>query len=345
MRDGWANIALLAVLVVDLASGLAGLSHGDPELRWLLWLHAVGGYAILLLARWKGGIVARAWRRPRPMVTAVARRAFVLLAALVIATVLTGTIWTFVGRWVVAGYSLMTIHVALGGAIVPLIVWHVVTERRLFRVKSAVGRRAFLRLGAVTLGGAALWQSSALVSGLLALPGSIRRFTGSYEIGSLTGAFPTVIWLGDGVPAVKPADWRLVVEGAVARPLSLSYEDVLKLGGRSATVTIDCTGGWYSTQVWQGVALSHVLDLAALTADARSVTVESLTGYARRFSLTDARSFLLATHVADAPLDTAHGAPVRLVAPEYRGFDWVKWVTRVRVESGSELLQPPLPLQ
>jgi DMSO/TMAO reductase YedYZ molybdopterin-dependent catalytic subunit len=34
-----------------------------------------------------------------------------------------------------------------------------------------------------------------------------------------------------------------------------------------------------------------------------------------------------------------------LVAPEHRGYDWVKWVTRIRVVETSWFWQPPLPLQ
>jgi hypothetical protein len=39
----------------------------------------------------------------------------------------------------------------------------------------------------------------------------------------------------------------------------------------------------------------------------------------------------LATHVAGAPLALGNGAPVRLVAPDHRGLDWVKWVAEIRV--------------
>ena len=40
-----------------------------------------------------------------------------------------------------------------------------------------------------------------------------------------------------------------------------------------------------------------------------------------------------------------HGSPVRLVAPGKRGFQWVKWVDRVQLNTSPKWLQPPLPLQ
>jgi DMSO/TMAO reductase YedYZ molybdopterin-dependent catalytic subunit len=43
----------------------------------------------------------------------------------------------------------------------------------------------------------------------------------------------------------------------------------------------------------------------------------------------EARSALLATSVAGGPLPAANGAPCRLVVPDRRGLDWVKWVDEV----------------
>ena len=78
---------------------------------------------------------------------------------------------------------------------------------------------------------------------------------------------------------------------------------------------------------------------------ARSVTFGSVTGYYRRASLEESRNYLLATHVGDERISHGHGAPVRLVAPGRRGYEWVKWVNSVTVNDTSKWLQPPLPLQ
>jgi DMSO/TMAO reductase YedYZ molybdopterin-dependent catalytic subunit len=40
---------------------------------------------------------------------------------------------------------------------------------------------------------------------------------------------------------------------------------------------------------------------------------------------------LLATHVAGEPLPDDNGAPLRLVAPQRRGLDWIKWVDAIDV--------------
>jgi DMSO/TMAO reductase YedYZ molybdopterin-dependent catalytic subunit len=64
--------------------------------------------------------------------------------------------------------------------------------------------------------------------------------------------------------------------------------------------------------------------------------VISHTGYRWSFPIDDAREMLLATHVGDEPLTHAHGAPVRLVAPGRRGFEWVKWVDRIELHGGPD---------
>ena len=55
--------------------------------------------------------------------------------------------------------------------------------------------------------------------------------------------------------------------------------------------------------------------------------------------------YLLALAVAGRPLSDGHGFPVRLVAPDRRGVEWVKWIARIEVNETSHLWQPPLPLQ
>lgn len=59
--------------------------------------------------------------------------------------------------------------------------------------------------------------------------------------------------------------------------------------------------------------------------------VVSHTGYRWSFPLAQARGLLLATMVGDEQLSHDHGAPARLVAPGRRGFQWVKWVSRVEL--------------
>src|SRR5207247_10082883 len=88
------------------------------------------------------------------------------------------------------------------------------------------------------------------------------------------------------------------------------------------TATLDCTGGFYSTQEWAGVRLDRLLP------DVResSIRVVSSTGYDRRFRAGEAGSLLLATRFGGTPLNAGHGLPARLAAPDRRGLWWGKCV-------------------
>ncbi|MEE9324570.1 MAG: molybdopterin-dependent oxidoreductase, partial [Dehalococcoidia bacterium] len=77
----------------------------------------------------------------------------------------------------------------------------------------------------------------------------------------------------------------------------------------------------------------------------KSITFESVTGYYRRYSLAEAERSLLATHVGGEVITHSHGFPLRVVGPGKRGFDWVKWLTKIHVNETGKWLQPPLPLQ
>lgn len=83
--------------------------------------------------------------------------------------------------------------------------------------------------------------------------------------------------------------------------------------------------------------MHQLFDRARPSRDASHVRVISHTGYRYSFEMEDAHSMLLATRVAGEPISHGHGAPVRLVAPGHRGFQWVKWVVAVEVHSGPDL--------
>lgn len=232
-------------------------------------------------------------------------------------------------------FTAMEVHVGAALAAAPLAVWHVVA--RPIRLQPAdLSRRALIRAGATLAVAGAVYGTTELAARALVLPGAGRRFTGSYEAGSFDPvSMPVSSWMFDSIPAIDASSWELHVGGR-----AIAYDD-LSRGDDRVTATLDCTGGFYSTQVWTGVRLDRLLGGAA----GRSIRVVSATGYDRRFPIEEAPRLLLATRFGEQSLDAGHGFPARLVAPDRRGFWWVKWVVRVDVDDAPYWLQSPFPLQ
>jgi len=57
----------------------------------------------------------------------------------------------------------------------------------------------------------------------------------------------------------------------------------------------------------------------------------SVTGWRATLRASEIAGIVLAWTEGGAGLTPDHGAPVRLVAPDHRGLEWVKWVDRIEV--------------
>jgi DMSO/TMAO reductase YedYZ molybdopterin-dependent catalytic subunit len=328
----------LAVLVVALvASGVGTLFAGSPHDAWVFAVHDALGAAIALLLLVK-------LRRVLPRLARAARSdrrtaAGVAAACLAAAALGSGALWADGVTPSPAGYSLLSWHDALGAVLALAVAVHMLLRAKPLRGRDLAHRRQFLALAGVAAGSFVAWRTQRPVQALLGLRGARRRFTGSYEQGSFSGnAFPTTSWVADHPRSIDPASYRLRVDGLATRPLSLALADLSS--SEELVATLDCTGGFYSTQRWQGARLGSLLDLAGARSSARHVSVVSRTGYRWSFALDDARGLLLATHVGGEPLSHDHGAPVRLVVPWARGFQWVKWVERIELRAEPDYAAP-----
>ena len=329
-RGARTNLALLALLSIAFLTGWLAFAFATAPSRWSLAVHAVGGFAIVALLPWKSMIARRGLDRTRP-----GRWASILLGILVVVSLFAGALHS-TGLLVYWGpLTAMEVHVGAAIAAVPLVLWHVVARR--VRVRPTdLSRRNVLRAGALVTGAALAYVGTEMMIKTTRLPGAARRFTGSYEAASFQpDQMPVSSWILDAVPQIEQNDWRLEVGGR-----KWSYDEIYAFDDR-LTATLDCTGGFFSTQEWAGVRLDRLIG----TADGTSIRVVSVTGYDRRFPIERADSLWLATRFGGQRLDPGHGFPARLVVPEGRGFLWVKWVSKIAVEDLPHWWQPPFPLQ
>ena len=137
------------------------------------------------------------------------------------------------------------------------------------------------------------------------------------------------------------ADWRLVVDGLVTRPLSLSLDRIRRLPARAQITRHDCVEGWSAIGKWTGVPLRLLLRGARLRPQARYIVfhcADDFRGipYYESIDLIDAfhPQTILAWAMNDRPLEIGHGAPLRLRVERQLGYKHAKYVMRVEaVES------------
>jgi len=328
---------ILALLVLALAgTGLASLWAGAPRDAWLFALHGI-------LAGTLTVAVAIKLRRSVPRALAGRRRGRLVLGLVVslvaIAALTGGFAWVATGQllWVdvpgIGRWTVLTLHAWAGLVLVPLLAFHLLPRRWLLLRPGApivprarrrlLSRRSLLAGIALGTTGAAAWVAANVAE---ALRGGSRRFTGSRWLAAGGIPIPTT-FLGEGTPAIDTAGWRLHV-GAHAWTLA----DLRALGEETATAVLDCTSGWAIETSWTGVALSRVLAASGLgPLPSERIEVRSVTGWSTALAPADARRCLLAWAVAGRSLPAANGAPLRLVAPDRRGLEWVKWVAEIRV--------------
>ena len=322
---------VLAVLVLALAAtGLLSLRAGIPADGWVFVVHGLLGGALAAATVVKlrrslpRAIHARRWGR-------LALAMLVTLATT--AALVGGFAWVASGRLLTVGsWTVLTLHAWVGLALVPLVGLHLVPRRwRLLRpsasptpvTRMGFSRRSLLAGGGLALIGVVAFGIAASADRLL---GGVRRFTGSRWLPA-GGIPPPTTFFGEGPPAVDPATWRVAVTDVDGTMRRLSVPDLRSIGEVDVNAILDCTSGWAMESRWRGVPLPALISIPPY----RHLRVTSATGWSTVLTADEARRCLLATGVAGTDLPVANGAPCRLVVPDRRGVDWVKWVTAIEV--------------
>jgi DMSO/TMAO reductase YedYZ molybdopterin-dependent catalytic subunit len=129
------------------------------------------------------------------------------------------------------------------------------------------------------------------------------------------------------------ADWRLMVDGLVARPVSLSLAQLKSFSARSQITHQACEEGWSFIAEWSGVPLSYVLNLVGVQPQARYVVFFPFDESWDSLDMPDAwhPQTLLAYSMNGAELPAEHGAPLRLRVARQLGYKSVKYLSHILV--------------
>ena len=137
------------------------------------------------------------------------------------------------------------------------------------------------------------------------------------------------------------ANWRIIVDGLVARPLSIPIQKLRALPHRTQITRHDCVEGWSAIGKWHGVPLATILGATGLSTRAKYIVFHCADRFGARqyyesIDLIDAfhPQTILAWAMNDRLLPVPNGAPLRLRVERQLGYKQAKYIQRIEaVES------------
>ena len=142
-------------------------------------------------------------------------------------------------------------------------------------------------------------------------------------------------------PIINQEKFRLIIDGEVENPISLSMEDIKNLPLTSMIIRHVCVEGWAAIVQWGGIRLRELVALAQPTSNVKYAYFKSADGYYSSWDIASTLhpQTLLAYQKNGEPLPVDNGAPLRLASPIKLGYKQSKWVTRVTLTSNLSRFQ------
>ena len=128
------------------------------------------------------------------------------------------------------------------------------------------------------------------------------------------------------------ADWRIAVDGMVARPASFSLAELKSFPHRSHITMIQCEEGWSYIAEWTGVPLSHVLERVGALPQVRYVVYRSIQpDWWESIDMADALhpQTLLTYEMNGGELPVGFGGPLRMRVSRQLGYKSLKYITEL----------------
>jgi DMSO/TMAO reductase YedYZ molybdopterin-dependent catalytic subunit len=163
------------------------------------------------------------------------------------------------------------------------------------------------------------------------------------------------------VPFIDPETYELPIGGLVREALTLTLDDIKARPKVTEPVMMECAGTgrshvlprtvfvpWFDAAIgcaeWTGTPLGPILEEAGLLDEAveilftghdRGIEEGVEQNFERSLSLEEALSdgVMLAYEINGLPLPPQHGAPLRLIVPEWYGMTSVKWLKSIEAIS------------
>jgi DMSO/TMAO reductase YedYZ molybdopterin-dependent catalytic subunit len=138
-------------------------------------------------------------------------------------------------------------------------------------------------------------------------------------------------------PHAELEQWSFQIGGAVAAPVSWTWEQFQALAAETFTVDIHCVTKWSKLGTsWTGVPLDTLL--ADVETEADYLTAWCDGGYTTNLALedvTDGKGWVVYAFDGQ-PLEPEHGGPARLLVPHLYFWKSAKWVRGLTLTSDDE---------
>jgi DMSO/TMAO reductase YedYZ molybdopterin-dependent catalytic subunit len=127
------------------------------------------------------------------------------------------------------------------------------------------------------------------------------------------------------------ADWRLTIDGLVARPSTFSLDEIKRMPAKTQITHQACEEGWSFIAEWTGVPLSYVMNLVGVSPKAKFVVFWPFDESWDSLDLPDAyhAQTFLAYNLNGQDLPADHGAPLRARVARQLGYKSVKYLHRL----------------
>lgn len=129
-------------------------------------------------------------------------------------------------------------------------------------------------------------------------------------------------------------DWRLTVDGMVAKPAAFSLAQLKSYPSRGQITILACEEGWSYIAEWIGVPLSQVLEAAGILPQAKYIVYHSIEpDWWDSIDMADALhpQTFLAYGMNGDDLPVGNGGPLRMRVPRQLGYKSVKFITHLTV--------------
>lgn len=164
-----------------------------------------------------------------------------------------------------------------------------------------------------------------------------------------------------GIPAIDPANHKLLIHGRVKRPKVFTMADLKRFPTVTRTVFLECAGngfmewkganapnvqtshGLMSNSEWTGVALSTVLREVGLEDDAKWILGEGSDAgmHTRSIPIDKAMNDALLVYAQNGEaIRPEQGYPLRLMLPGFEGNMSIKWLRRLDIGDKPSFTRP-----